>query len=318
MAIIEIGLEVDDVENIAKLYDRIQLFRSPTQSGSPTPFTAITETDPSPAIVDGTVAGPWNLSGQVLSISLDSADPVDVTFLGANPFNLRSAIDQINAKFSFPIALEAGTDTNKVRLSSGSEGTQSSLLIAGPAASILGLSTSKITGKGANPLISPNTDKYTILDFNGLSSDWYKARYVNSETGAASDLSEAFPGGDGVGIPDSNLATGKIALSDITGKPIVGVRIIFVSTGSQLVSDGVGNNYGVLPTVNRIEIVTDFNGRASIELVKGQRMKVFIEGASFQREFVVPNTDFDILTVASVQPDPLSIVTTPPFPIRVS
>ncbi len=318
MAIIEIGLEVEDVENISRLYDRIQLFRSPNQSGSPNPFLPITNTESTSASIDGTVEGPWNLSGQILSVSLDSADPVDVTFTGSNPFNIRAVIDRINLSFSISLVTEAGIDTNKVRLVSGSSGTQSSLLVSGAAATTLGLLTSLVTGKGASPLLSPNTDKYTILDFNGLSSDWYKARYVNSLTGAASELSDAFPGGDGTGIPDSNLSTGKISLSDVAGNPIVGIRVIFVATGSQVISDGAGNNYGVLPSSKRIEIVTDFNGRASIDLVKGQRLKVFIEGTGFQREFVVPNTDFDILTVASVQPDPLSIVTVPPFPIRVS
>jgi hypothetical protein len=70
--------------------------------------------------------------------------------------------------------------------------------------------------------------------------------------------------------------------------------------------------------VNRIEVFTDQNGRAAVTLVKGQVLKVFIEGTTFQREFTVPTADFDVMTVATSRPDPLSIVETPPMPIRVS
>lgn len=321
MAIIELDINVEDVGNISLLYDRIQLFRSPDQSGTTIPFVAITDNDPTSAILDGSVEGPWGLSGKVLSISVDSADAVSVTFAGTDPLNLTTVLAKINTTFShlgYPLALEVPSDTDKIRLRSGSNGTQSSLLVSGSAASVIGLSTLKVNGKGASPLLSPNTERYAIFDFDGLPTYWYKARYVNAETGAASDLSDAFLGGDGDGLPDSRLATGRIALSDVAGRPIVGRRIIFVPTGTQVVADGLGNNYGVLPSVDRIEIFTDSNGRAEIALVKGQRLKVFLEGSSFQREFVVPTSDFDILSVASVQPDPFSIVVVPPFPIRVS
>lgn len=319
MAIIELDIVVEDVENISLLYDRIQLFRSPDQSGSPTPFSAITDTDPSSAVLDGSVEGPWSLSGETLSISVDSADAVSVSLTGT--VDLTAVLNSINTVFSYlgyQLALEVPSDTNRIRLQSGSKGTQSSLLVSGTAASIIGLSTSKVNGKGASPLLSSNTEKYTIFDFDGSPTYWYKARYINSDTGAASELSDAFLGGDGDGLPDSKLATGRIALSDAAGKPIVGRRIIFVPTGTQVVSDGLGNNYGVLPSVDRIEIFTDYNGRAEVALVKGQRLKVFLEGSSFQREFVVPTSDFDILSVASVQPDPLSIVVIPPIAVRVS
>jgi hypothetical protein len=318
VSIIEINIVIEDVENISILYDRVQLFRSASQSGS---FSALTDDIATPAILDGTVDGPWNLVGQSLSIALDSSDPITVSFTGSNPFDLSTVLNQINGAFqALPtlLAVEVPTDTDRVRLRSASAGTQSILEVTGTAVTTLGLSTVKANGKGASPLISPNTEIYTILDFDGLDSYWYKARYINAETGAASDLSEAFPGGDGVGIPDSNLCTGKIALSDMSGHPIVDRRIIFVPTGPQVISDGIGNNYGVLPSVDRITVVTDFNGRATVKLVKGQQLKVFIEGTTFQREFIVPTVDFDILTVASVQPDPLSIVTTAPLAIRVS
>lgn len=321
MPIIELEIDIPDVQQVIALYDRIELFRSPDEDGTPTPFAAITSIDETSAVLDGSISGPWSLNGQSLSIILDGAPSITVNFSGSNPFSLSTVKTVINSAFSSlssDLATEVPTDTNRLRLTSPSTGTQSILQISGTAATTLGLSTNKVNGKSACPLLSANTEIYVFTDFDGQPSFWYKARLLNSETGAVSDFSSPFLGVDGTGLTSSFLSIGKIALSDSSGNPIVARRIIFVPVSSQVIPDGSGNNYGVLPSVDRIVVFTDNNGRASISLVKGQRLKVFIEGTTFQREFVVPSVDFDILTVTTTQPDPLSIVIAPPLPIRVS
>jgi hypothetical protein len=321
MPVIELEIVVEDIDQVAALYDRLQLFRSPDEDGDPTPFVAITDLEATPATLNGSIEGPWNLNGQSMSVIIDGADAVTVSFSGTNPFLPTTARGIINAAFpslSVLLASEVPTDTDKLRLTSPSFGTQSILQVSGAAATTLGLSTNRTNGKSASPLLSVNTEIYTLNDFDGQSTYWYKARYLRAETNAVSEFSPPFLGSGGVALFGAALSIGKIAIADSTGSPIRGRRIIFVPTSSQVVSDGSGNNYGILPSVDRIVVVTDDNGRASVSLVKGQRLKVFIEGTSFQREFVVPTSDFDILTVASVQPDPLSIVVAPPFPIRVS
>jgi hypothetical protein len=316
MAIIELTINVENAAHVAILYDQLHVFRSPDETGDPTPFVQLTDSEPTPAVVDGTIAEPWNLNGQSLSIILDGAPSVLVSFSGTNPFTLLSVLEAINSVVS--IASEVPTDTDKLRLTSPTVGTQSILQVSGTALTTLGLSTIKVNGKTAAPLLSPNTEFYRLIDFDTETTYWYKVRYQNSETGAVSDFSTPFLGGEGQGLPDSVLSIGKIALCDLSGRPLIGRRIIFVPVSSQLVLDGLGHNYGILPSVDRIVVQTDMNGRATISLAIGQLVKVFIEGTTFQREFVVPPADFDILTVASTQPDPLSIVVAPPIPIRVS
>lgn len=318
MPVIELEIDVPDVQQVVSLYDRLEVFRSPSEEGVYTPITAV---EAAQAIVDGSIGGPWNLNGQALTIILDGADPVTVSFSGTNPFALPSVRTLINNSFSsLPSALatETPTDTNKLRLTSPSFGTQSIIQVSGTAAPTLGLSTLRTNGKSACLLLSVNTEIYVLSDFDGQPTFWYKARFLNSGTSAVSDFSEPFLGAGGVNLANALLSTGKIALADSSGAPLASRRVIFVPTSSQVVDDGLGNNYGILPSVDRIVVLTDDNGKASIALVKGQRLKVFIEGTAFQREFVVPSTDFDILTVATVQPDPLSIVSAPPIPIRVS
>ncbi len=321
MPVIELEIDVADINQVISLYDRLELFRSPDEDGSPTPFSPITAIEPTSAILDGSVEGPWNLNSQSLTIILDGAPPATINFSGVNPFILSTVKNAINAVFPLlpsALATEIPTDTGKLRLASFTTGTQSIIQVSGSASVTLGLSTNRINGKSASPLLSVNTEIYVFNDFDGQSSFWYKARLLNSTTGAVSEFSEPFLGTSGSTLPSPLLSVGKIALADSSGNPTIGRRIIFVPVSSQVISDGSGNNYGILPSVDRIVALTDDNGRASVSLIKGQRVKVFIEGTTFQREFVVPSIDFDILTVATVQPDPFNIVLAPPLPIRVS
>lgn len=314
MAIIEFDVHIDNVESISAIYDRIQVWRSPTESGT---YVDLTDDDATAAIIDGTVEGPWILDGLTLIIALNAAEQRTVTFSGTNPLSLATVLEQINDEFP-ALALEVPTDTDKVRLLSSTTGTQSILEITGTARAVLGLSALRTNGKTARLIISSNTDEYLFRDFDGTNGYWYKTRYYNTVTGAISSFSPAMQEGDGIGLPSSHTVVGSIALADLTGAPIVGKRIIFVSTGSQVRADGSGNNYGIFGSVFRVEAITDLNGRAEVTLVIGQQLKVFFEGTDFHRQFEVPNEDFDILEVVTNQPDPLNIVTTPPIPIRMS
>ena len=320
MAIVEFIILIENIDQIYALFDRIQVWRSPDDDGDPTPYVQITAPDATSAVIDGTVAGPWNINGQSLTITLDGGEPVTVNFSGTDPIGFDAVRDKINEAFPTfapTLATEIPTDTDKIRLSSTVVGTQSSLLLSGTAAATLGLSTTKVNGKAASPILSKFTEDYPFRDYDGDTAYFYKTKYHNTKTGAISDFSSPVSGGLSTCLPGSSTVIGKIAIADATGTPVIDRRIILVPNFGQIVNDGGSNNYGVFPSMDRIEIFTDANGRAEISLVKGQRMKVFIEGTTFQREFVVPNTDFDILTVASTQPDPFSIVVAPPMPIRL-
>ncbi len=312
MSIIDFEVHVDNPANVLAIFDRIQIWRATSEEGT---YTDITANDPAAAVLDGTVTGPWDLDGLSLTVVLNMAAAQVITFDG-DELSLQDVLEQINNVFT-DFALEVPTDTDCVRLISSVLGTQSSIIVSGSAASVLGLPTSKVNGKGARLLLSASTEEYTFRDFDGDISFWYKARYYNSVTGAVSAFSTAQPGGAGTGLSSDLKVTGSLALVAIDGSPIVGRRIIFVPIGTQLIEDS-GSNFGILPSVDRVIATTDANGVASLSLVKGQRLKVFLEGTTFQREFVVPDDDFDILEVASAEPDPFSIVVAPPSPIRVS
>jgi hypothetical protein len=311
MSVISLSIHVDDLDSVLALFNKIQVWRSATELGT---YSEITSASDTPAQIDGSITGPWVVSSQTLTIVLNSADPINITFTGTNPLNLATVIQKINTVIP-GFASEKPTNTNLLRLTSPVVGTGSAITLSGNACATLGLSTVKVNGKQARiSLVSPTTE-YLFKDYDGDSNFWYKTRYYATVTQAISSFSDPRQGNPQIVLPDAALVTGSIHLADASGEPVVGRRIIFVPITPMLVPS---SPYGILPGFDRIIAQTDEAGNASVNLAIGMQVKVFFEGSAFNREFTVPDVDFDVLQVATAQPDTLNIVVAPPMPIRVS
>lgn len=316
MSVISLDILVDDLASALALFDVIQVWRSTNGTGGP--FYEITAPAVTKAAITST-PGPWNLHSKTLTIVLNAADPLDIVFTGADPFNLTAVIQAINSVIP-GLAAQTGPNLNTVTLTSPVTGTGSSIIVSGTGATALGLPTTKVNGQAARiPLVNPTTD-YKFQDFDGDPSYLYKTRYYNSLTHSVSSFSAPRQGNPQVVLPGSALSKATVNLVNGAGQPIVGRRIIFVPINVQqvLVAGSPAINYGVLPGFDRIIMQTDQTGHAEASLVKGETFRVFFEGSQYQREFVVPNTDFDLLTVLSTEPDVFDIVQAPPMPIRTS
>ena len=312
---------VADIISTMSVFDQIQVWKSPDEFGAPTPYTEITAASPTPAILDGSVAGPWALVGKTLTITLNNAEPYSVTFTGVDPLTIVDVIAAINAIFS-GLAKEVPTNTNKIRLESPVTGTASALLVSGTAVSVLGLSTSKVNGKAQRiSLTNPTTD-YEFRDFDGLDTDWYKTRYFSSATNTVSSYSDATQGNPATVIPAGALLRCFAYLSDGAGRPVVNRRVIFVPTTQVTIDAGAGAIYGSLPGVDRLVGITDEKGFMELYLARGQTFKVFFEGTSYQRELFIPTsnlvTELNLITALATAPDVFTIVQAPPMPIRSS
>lgn len=315
MPVISLDVHVDDLDAVLALFDKVQVWRSETELGT---YAEITAASDLPAKLTGTVVGPWALSGKTLTITLNNADPINVTFTGTDPLPLNTVLQKINSLIP-ALATESGSNTGLVMLTSPVLGTGSALQVSGNAAAVLGLSTTKVNGFAARiSLVNPTTD-YSFRDYDGDETFWYKTRYFSTVTGTVSSFSDPRQGNPQVVLPASVLSKAIVNLVDGAGRPVVKRRIIFVPTSQVLVNDASSNLYGSLPGVDRLVAETDEKGNAEIDLVRGQTFRVFLEGTSYQREFVVPNaSNFNLFTVLSTAPDPLSIVQAPPRPIRTS
>ena len=318
MSVIKLDIVVNDLAAMLALYNRIEVHRSITVEGGP--YVEITDpVGPTAAVLDGVLDAWGNLSGEVLSFHLDGEeDPTVVTLPILDPMPLQAIIDAINEEVE-DVASEVPTDTNRLRLTSPTTGTGSSIVIlVGAVATALGLDTTKVNGKERRTRLIDPTTLYAFYDKDGADDFWYKTRFSNTENANISDFSDARQGNIDVIIPSAQLVTGSLTLVDGLGRPVVGRRLTFIPMTSKMVPTTTA---WVVPGFDaRVEVLTNEAGFASANLLQGQTYRVIIEGTSLMREFTAPSNavPFDIMTIIGSAPDPFDIVQSPPRPIKVT
>lgn len=320
MSVVRLTTQLADVDATLALYDRIQYWRSTNGQGGT--YVEITSESGSAAVLVGTALSPFTINGLVLNISLNGADPIAITFSGTDPIRIEDIVTAINAAMPTSIASPWVTDTRRLQLLNPMIGTQSSILVSGTAAAALGLSTQQVSGTAPRTLMGNLVSTYRFADYAGDPTYWYKSRFSSSLTGAVSAFSTPQQGGPTQVLANASLVLATVNMTDVTGAPVVGKRVIIVPVAMQQISNG-GINYGLLPSRDRIELTTDESGHAETELVIGSTVRVFFEGSGLARECVIPAatppaTSIDLLAIISTQPDPFSIVQAPPMPIRES
>lgn len=318
MSVVRLDIHVDQPIDTAVLYTSIQVWRSPDRLGVSSPYVEIAAESQTNAFLDGGEVGPWDLNGLSITITVDAGPATVVQFAGS-ALVLSDVINTINEAFP-GLASESGEDTGLLRLTSPTYGTPSSIQVtASTAATRLGLTISKVNGKGAYPLLAQTTEEYEFVDFDGDDAYWYKTRFYNTKTGAVSEFSAPQRGAVPDVVPESSLVLCFVYLADGTGSPIVGRRVILIPTGQVQITNDVDQVYGILSSVDRITLITDDAGYAETNLVRGQTFKMFIEGTTFHREVAIlaVGAELNLLTAAAAADDPFTIVETPPLLIRV-
>lgn len=311
------NIPLDQLQNVLALYDHMQVWRSTSGQGGP--YAEITGTPETAAVAKSTVNPPWAVSGLVLNVSLSGADLVVITFhdanTGAGPLRIEDVVEQINE--AIPGLAKIDADSNAVfDLTNPLTGTGSTILLSGNSASVFGLPTTLQSGVAPRILIGLLNTQYKFTDLGGDPTYWYKTRYWSSKTNAVSAFSTPQQANPSQVLADGSLVLATVDLVSITGAPVVGRRIIIVPVVMQQFQ-----NYGLLPSSDRIELTTDASGHAQTKLVIGSTIRVFFEGSGYSRECVVPAaqspaTSIDLLAILSTQPDPFTIVQAPPMPIR--
>lgn len=315
MSLISLDVHVDRLSDVLAIFDRIEVWRSVAGTGGP--YDEISDAaGPTAAKVDGTVTGPFTLNGLVLDVTVDG-EAKPVTFAGLDPIDLASVITQINAVVP-GFASEIPTDTDLLRLISTTTGTGSAILVASnPAATALGLPTTQVNGKGSRITLAPGTTDYQFLDLDGLDAYFYQTRYSSTTSSTVSSFSDPRQGSADVVAPGTELVRAELSLLNGAGKPVVGRCVRFILQTTKAVDT---TTYQAIPGVDaNVFVTTTESGFASIDLLKGATYKMIIEGTSFIREFVVPDTGpFDALALAGTSPDPFDIVKAAPRPIKVT
>ena len=279
-------------EEWQQLFDRIEVWRSTSSPSGP--FFAMTAPAWVPAILPVTagpaadITGPTVLlAGMQLLLRVDGTDDFVVTFTSSDPITLAQAaavvIAQSSGRFS------AYVDGNGHFVLTGTRpGTGGSLAImGGDAAPVLGLPTGApdnlAYGRDAHIALLPQVQQYTFTDLRGSKTYFYRTRFLNSMTSAASEFSTSYGINQSLGITPVNVVVGFVELVGTDGRPLPQQLVqIYAPTQRQLVE-------GKLVTGPRQAKVTDINGYTEFTLVRGVRYTVSVTGTDLVREFVAPS-----------------------------
>ncbi len=291
------------IEEHILIYDRVQVYRSLDNIT----FIEITGDDLAPPRITGTIEGPFDLVGKVLTIQKEA---LSWTINFTEAMDTLSLLKKINTAVGFVLATN---NTNRIVVTDNVKGTGSWIQLGGSAAATIGLSTTKLYGLGTRPYLTIPTTVYTVYDLSDVTSAYYKIRLLATKTGRTSAYSETVQFPPPKIIQDSDMVTGSLKLSTVSGDPIPNNPIIITPIIYKTIS-GVS----VLNSHEQLEAKTDNKGEASIKLVKGAQVRIDIVGAAVGREIIVPSVDFNILQVLSTAPDPLSISPAPALPIVTS
>lgn len=313
--IITLDLHIPEIEKVLTLYDRMEVWRS---SDNLT-YTEITGPTDTFAQVDGTVVGTWDLNGTSLTIRKNNSSPVTITFTKVLPYDLLSLINIINPYFfnplspTYKIASQVPTNTNRLRLTSDINGLESTLQIAGTAATVLGLTTTKIYGVLHRLVLTNPTVRYRFYDTSAENPIYYyKTRFSNSQTGRISAFSDYVIYPIQSIVSPSDLVTCYCKFSDSQGNPVKDRRVILVIQQPGIIGSSstfLAPLVGVME--ERVELLTDQFGFASTKLPKNILVKVYIEESYLNRIINTGTSDFDLLNKVSTSYDPFNLVATP-------
>lgn len=293
---IVLRLFVDDIALALASYTSIQLQRSTGDENGP--WANITENAATAAVLTGQEDGPFLLNGLTLELLINGVSPVVVTFADPNPVSTAQAAAEITAALG---ALGAASDYNNyVRITTTATGTGASVQVTGGTGySVAGFQVldpyNFALGSDAHVALAPGVQDYEQTDHNGATTYWYRSRYYNTVTAAASPWFPPWPADKPYVLPSSELITGTCHLVDLMGRALANQRVHVYNLfepSRRLVGATV---YGVFGTSEVLD--TDESGYASVALIRGSLVEVVWEGTSVRRRLRVPTagTEFDLL-----------------------
>lgn len=302
-------LFVSNIANALASYDVMRVRRALLEVG---PWAEITASAAQAAILTGTELSPFDVSGLVLQLKVDSDVQVDVTFTGTDPLTVDQVASQLNSALGDTVAYD---DSGKVKLESNLTGTQSKMeVVGGSAATTLGFTAAqRDIGKEPYEQLVSGQNSYPFYDRDGDYAEYYQVAYYNTSSGLMSQWSEAFQAEPGTAVDASNLSVGSIDLTDARGVSLAEQRITFYPLHEPLKVEG----FAIALAKKPITIETNNAGHAEVTLVRGLRVRVVFEETSLIREIVVPDAaTFDLLDLISAAPDPYNPVE-PDYPYAI-
>lgn len=308
--VVQLSILVGNANDLIGLgYTHIEIHQSTDEGNS---FQEVTGAAASAAVMDSTAAQTtFQMGGKLLKLRVNGGAEQSISFSSLIPFwTPTQVVNRINEVVP---GLASVFSTWKVRLTSPTTGRASSVEVTYRDALDLFPTTDIVYGLAARIPLVLNTLLYSFPDVAGKDTDRYKWRFSVNGAGPFSEFSEVVTGQTAPVISAGNLSVGTAKFFDQTGHPIKTRVLIGIGSNPQ-------NLAGSFITKGQSLIVdSDDEGFLQVTLVRGLRCRVAIEGASYVREIIVPNSpSFDLLTVMASSPDPFTVQAVPPLLIRRS
>jgi len=258
------------------------------------------------------------LVGKTLKFLIDEMVPVSVTFTGTDPLNYGQAATQIQAQSNG--LLTAFVLGSALIVQTVEPGIKAILrCVGGDPAPLLGLATTEPSslayGRDARIVLKQGEQNYGFTDPHGDTSYFYKARFVNSFTGATNDYSLPVQGIIQSGLDISNLVRCYIDVVDMTGNAVVGQELLVYNAfnGQQV--------QGKVITGGSVTKLTDSQGHAEVFLARGLLVSVSVGGTPLARQVTIPADpaieSLNLLAAASGNDDLFTVqVPVIPFAVR--
>ena len=284
-------------EEFLGVYDLLEVWKS--ESGASGPYARIAgEILPARIPEDASdpasppVAGPNAvLVGKDLRLSVSDQD-VTIVFTGSDPLTYLQAAIQVGVQGAGVGAYVTAEGLFVVQTTTSGRAGGRLQILGGEAAPLLGLPTGTdvVYGQDFSLALSENTNTYEYVDPWGSSAHYYKVRFINSNTGATSEFSQAYPGTERLGLEPQSLAVGRLTLVDAAGKTLINKDVrVHMEFSGQIIDGKVVAGGDLIRS-------TDETGSVEFTLPRGEKVSVSIPGTSLVRTITVPDQDlFNLL-----------------------
>lgn len=246
--------------------------------------------------------------GKLLKFIINGGSEISVSFSSLIEYwTAQQVVDRINEVAPGRASLNG----SKVRLTSPSVGRASSVEVTYSDGVDLGFEVIKSFGKDPRITLTSGVLSYLYSDVSGFSNARYKWRFSANGADPISEFSNYV-----LGSEEPLVGSGQISVCSTT---FIGLNGQPVKTKVIVVSDQNPSPIGTFAVTNQHPLIFESgsDGFIQFSLLRGAKVRVAIEGTSFVREFVVPNTaSFDLLSVMASASDPFTIQTPPPYLIR--
>lgn len=271
---------VQDITTALLTFNRLEVFRSRT--GADGIYDAAMAAAAAPAVLTARNRQPHQLSGKTLSILVNGAVQVDVTFAGPDPYTTAAVIADIIGATAL-VTPTAGPNTELV-LTTVATGSASSIkILESEAAPFLGFDTDQASiGLDAYIPLVVGDHEYRYTDQNADPSFFYKWRLRHSISMQVSEFSVPIPGSEVLGLDYDTTIGCFFKTFDMQGRPIKGRR----ATIANQFLPNLSNGGGVFR--HFLELVTNDVGYAETRLIRGMQVDFSIEGTNFVRRLQIP------------------------------